>query len=288
MFYTDQPFPNPVIPTPDGLAAWPGPAIGKTPAGCAGVRVIVTRGPGTIGPDPRKIDTQVIIVAEEYQPFPAELYAHGLHAVVFPTPLDTEHPANRVRSLGRPHTPMAKRYALASGCLAGITRRLVLDWYGGPEGFVAKDMANLTTEFETSMATAKQTLQNEWGDKFDQNMSLAQSAMKVVGQRDESLKDLLETPFIVGKGRLGDDPRMIRLFQRIGAGLREDELKDGRAGGSASFESKMSPAEAQAEIRRLQGDPEFTKKWQTASHPAHGDAVLQMQRLYEQAHPVAA
>ena len=38
------------------------------------VRVIVTRGPGTIGPDPRKIDPQVIVIAEEYQPFPLELY----------------------------------------------------------------------------------------------------------------------------------------------------------------------------------------------------------------------
>src|SRR6478609_4561385 len=31
-------------------------------------RVIVTRGPGTIGPDPRKLDPQVFITAEEYQP----------------------------------------------------------------------------------------------------------------------------------------------------------------------------------------------------------------------------
>src|SRR5262245_44464474 len=43
------------------------------------VRVIVTRGPGTIGPDPRKIDPQVLITAEEYLPFPTELYEHGLH-----------------------------------------------------------------------------------------------------------------------------------------------------------------------------------------------------------------
>ena len=34
------------------------------------IRVIVTRGPGTLGPDPRKIDPQVIVIAEEYQPFP--------------------------------------------------------------------------------------------------------------------------------------------------------------------------------------------------------------------------
>src|SRR5262245_4751792 len=33
------------------------------------IRVIVTRGPGTLGPDPRKIEPQVIVIAEEYQPF---------------------------------------------------------------------------------------------------------------------------------------------------------------------------------------------------------------------------
>src|SRR5687768_8478358 len=84
------------------------------------VRVIVTRGPGTVGPDPRKLDPQVIVIAEEYQPFPLELYGHGLHAVVYPTPIDTENPANRVRALGRPYLPLAKRHALANGCLEAI------------------------------------------------------------------------------------------------------------------------------------------------------------------------
>ena len=100
------------------------------------VRVIVSRGPGTIGPDPRKIDTQVIIVAEEYQPFPTELYAHGLHAVVFHTPLDTEHPVNRVRSLGRRHIPLAKRYALANGCLEAILTNREGELVGATEGFL--------------------------------------------------------------------------------------------------------------------------------------------------------
>ena len=53
--------------------------------------MIVTRGPGTIGPDPRKIEPQVIVIAEEYQPFPQELYGHGLHAVVSPLVLDPDN-----------------------------------------------------------------------------------------------------------------------------------------------------------------------------------------------------
>lgn len=84
------------------------------------VRVIVSRGPGTIGADPRKVVPQVHIVTEEYRPFPDELYGHGLHAVVFPTPLDTEHPTNRVRTLGQPHVVLAKQFALKHGCLDAI------------------------------------------------------------------------------------------------------------------------------------------------------------------------
>ncbi len=100
------------------------------------VRAIVTRGPGTIGPDPRKIDPQVIIMAEEYQPFPAELYGHGLHAVVFPTPFDSEHPANRVRTLGRPHFALAKRHALRNGCLEAIITNPAGNLVGTTEGFL--------------------------------------------------------------------------------------------------------------------------------------------------------
>jgi branched-chain amino acid aminotransferase len=78
------------------------------------IRVIVTRGPGTLGPDPRKIDPQVIIIAEEYLPFPLELYDHGLHVVTSPAPRDP------VRLLGRPHIVRAKQTALEKGCLEAL------------------------------------------------------------------------------------------------------------------------------------------------------------------------
>lgn len=83
------------------------------------VRVIVTRGPGTIGPDPRKIDPQVLITAEEYLPFPAELYAHGLHVVTC-VAVDREYKYHAVRALGAPHVVGAKAAALKAGCLDAI------------------------------------------------------------------------------------------------------------------------------------------------------------------------
>lgn len=100
------------------------------------VRIVVTRGPGTLGPDPRKLDPQVVIVAEEYHPFPVELYGHGLHVVVYPVPVDIEAPENRVRSLGRPHIVLAKQYALRHGCLEAVLTDRAGGLVGTTEGML--------------------------------------------------------------------------------------------------------------------------------------------------------
>ncbi|MBA4062645.1 MAG: branched-chain amino acid aminotransferase [Isosphaera sp.] len=107
------------------------------------VRVIVSRGPGTIGPDPRKIEPQVIVIAEEYQPFPAELYGHGLHAGTSGVRVDIANPAARARTLGRPHLVLAKQHALRKGCLEAVLLTNTDILAGGTEGhvFVVKDCA---------------------------------------------------------------------------------------------------------------------------------------------------
>jgi branched-chain amino acid aminotransferase len=101
------------------------------------IRVIVARGPGTLGPDPRKIDPQLIIIAEEYHPFPLELYPHGLHAVTFAIP------DQKARLLGQPHLVRAKRHALENGCLEAILMNAGGCLTGTTEGmlFLVKDGA---------------------------------------------------------------------------------------------------------------------------------------------------
>lgn len=84
------------------------------------IRLIVTRGPGTIGPDPRKITPQLIVIAEEYHPFPQELYEHGLHAMVYPAAIDSTSPWFRARTLGQPHLALARHHALSNGCFEAI------------------------------------------------------------------------------------------------------------------------------------------------------------------------
>jgi branched-chain amino acid aminotransferase len=97
-------------------------------------RVIVTRGPGTVGPDPRKIEPQVIVTAEEYQPFPHELYGHGLHAVVAPLALDADNPAHKWRTLNQLHVVQAKRFALQHGCLEALYQNRECALIGATEG----------------------------------------------------------------------------------------------------------------------------------------------------------
>jgi branched-chain amino acid aminotransferase len=83
-------------------------------------RVIVTRGLGTIGPDPRKLDPQVFITAEEYYPFPVELSGHGLHVITHYHPLAAADSRFWLRSLGRTEVVSARRHALRAGCLDAV------------------------------------------------------------------------------------------------------------------------------------------------------------------------
>lgn len=119
------------------------------------VRVIVTRGAGTLGPDPRKLDPQVIVIAEEYQPFPAELAEYGLYVTTFPTPIDAEHPANRVRALGRPHLALAKQDALRHGCLEALLTTRTGELVGTTEGmlFLVNDGAVIVAGGHVAEAT---------------------------------------------------------------------------------------------------------------------------------------
>lgn len=98
------------------------------------VRVIVTRGLGTIGPDPRKLDSQIIIIAEEYQPFPAPLAGHGLHVVTFPDPIDTFLPVSRIATLGQLYLVNARRHALRNGCLDALLLNHDRELIGATEG----------------------------------------------------------------------------------------------------------------------------------------------------------
>jgi branched-chain amino acid aminotransferase len=112
------------------------------------VRVVVSRGPGTIGPDPRKLDPQVFIIAEEYHPFPTELYGHGLHVV---TSWGLGWSIGRpplFRQLGQPHIVKAKAHALAGGCLEAVLVDDCNHVYGCTEGHLFRVLGGVVRQVD--------------------------------------------------------------------------------------------------------------------------------------------
>ncbi|MCS7271239.1 MAG: aminotransferase class IV, partial [Gemmataceae bacterium] len=76
--------------------------------------LIATRGSGGFGPDPRKLQSCIVIWVEDYWPFPPELLTHGLHTV------SVRLPYHEPRLLGHPYLVRAKWTALQRGCLEAV------------------------------------------------------------------------------------------------------------------------------------------------------------------------
>lgn len=86
------------------------------------IRLVVTRGAGSLGLDPnRTSDPQVIIIADRIQLYPRELYEKGLEIVTASTVRN--HPAAlnaRVKSLNYLNNILAKIEGLQAGCIEAL------------------------------------------------------------------------------------------------------------------------------------------------------------------------
>jgi branched-chain amino acid aminotransferase len=86
------------------------------------VRLIVTRGAGSLGLDPRKTtDPQIIVIADSISLYPPELYEHGLKIITAGTMRN--HPAAlnpRVKSLNYLNSILAKIEGTNAGCLEAL------------------------------------------------------------------------------------------------------------------------------------------------------------------------
>ena len=85
------------------------------------IRLIVTRGTGTLGLDPRKCDSQIVIIVDGISLYPQELYDNGLEIITAAT--IRSHPAAlspRVKSLNYLNNILAKIEAIRGGCLEAL------------------------------------------------------------------------------------------------------------------------------------------------------------------------
>lgn len=114
--------------TPDALSEAVKATLDRNNLSDAYIRLIVTRGAGSLGLDPAKTsDPQVIIIADHIALYPKELYETGLEIVTAST--IRNHPAAlsaRVKSLNYLNNIMAK----IEGKLAGCSEALMLNHKG--------------------------------------------------------------------------------------------------------------------------------------------------------------
>ncbi len=86
------------------------------------VRLIITRGVGTLGLNPYQCDTpQVIIIAAQIQLYPKELYQEGLSLVTVGTLRNLPEAINpRIKSLNYLNNVLAKIEAINAGCMEAV------------------------------------------------------------------------------------------------------------------------------------------------------------------------
>ena len=82
------------------------------------IRVVITRGAGSLGLDPRKTtDPQVIIITDHISLYPEELYDHGLKIITAATTRNHPNAVNpRIKSLNYLNNILAKIEAIRAGC----------------------------------------------------------------------------------------------------------------------------------------------------------------------------
>ena len=88
------------------------------------IRLVVSRGAGTLGLDPnRTSNPQVIVITDYISLYPDELYRNGLEIVTAST--IRNHPgalSPRIKSLNYLNNILAKIESLQAGCMGRLTR----------------------------------------------------------------------------------------------------------------------------------------------------------------------
>ena len=133
--------------------------------------------------------------------------------------------------------------------------------------------AKQTEAYEADKEGATNELRKEFGSAYEQNMTMAREAVKKFGG-DELFAYLNETG-------LGNDPRLVKAFASIGKAIAEDEV----IGGGRGQSFVLSPTEAKSAISAKRIDGEFMEAYTGRDHPAHKDAVREMERLHVLAFP---
>ncbi len=85
------------------------------------IRLVVTRGAGNLGLDPRRCEPVVIVIVDDISLYPPELYENGLEVITSSYIRNHPNATNpRVKSLNYLNNILAKIEAIRAGCLEAV------------------------------------------------------------------------------------------------------------------------------------------------------------------------
>lgn len=155
----------------------------------------------------------------------------------------------------------------------GLTNRQakgIYEWY--MQGY-GQAVSEKQTQAAQSEAQLQAELKGKWGADYDRRLNIARRAVQTLAGGDTLTLDALEN--LIGSAAL------VERFYDLGTKLGEDRLV---GTGGDGFQHR-TPAEARAEIARLQADPDFWKAYTNKDHPDHANKVKLMEQLHQEAWP---
>jgi hypothetical protein len=136
----------------------------------------------------------------------------------------------------------------------------------------------VSLQIDAARGEADKALRNEWGESYAANVDLATRAFRHAF--GDNVDVVAEMPLPDGHN-FGDHPLIIAAFHRLGAAMNEHSLLGDKRPGPAL----LSPESAQAEIRKMEADPELAKAIAQSSHPDHKEVKQRWRQLHSAAYP---
>ncbi|HZU87926.1 MAG TPA: hypothetical protein VE993_01590 [Stellaceae bacterium] len=132
--------------------------------------------------------------------------------------------------------------------------------------FVNARLSETASQGQKAVAELEATMRKEFGQDYEAKKELAVRAFRALGIGAD---DASEIEKVIGS------PRLMKLGITLGEKLGEGNLvaSDGTGGAPAS------PAAAEAELRRLEGDDAFMKIFMDRRHPQNADYKARWQKL---------
>ncbi|HXQ30070.1 MAG TPA: branched-chain-amino-acid transaminase [Gemmatimonadales bacterium] len=186
------------------------------------VRLIVTRGVGDLGLDPRKCERpSIICIVDHIQLYPADRYEKGLTAISAATPIHhRESVSPRIKSLNY----LAHILAKVEGIAASVDEVLMLD----PAGFIAEASGeNIFIVTNATLKTPPAYAGILRGVTRDVVLELARDATYAVEETPLSRYDLYTADEVFLTGTAAEIIGITKLDARtIGAGVAGPVTKD--------------------------------------------------------------